>query len=544
MERRFGPPDSKFIAKSLEVLADGSFQLGRFLKLTCEFRDKARHFFLERFAVVRDIRRADIAAGGEDETVLLDLLRGGGFAESGFVRVAGRGDALPLIVEYLNHGVTPPDVIRFGDPPDILTGEFAVHPADHTAHLPGVDEEGFATAIPAFAIVLVARKEPEADRDLSGVKQLAGQGDHAVHEIGLNDRLADGSLAGLVRTHAAIGEDEAGHTLRGEVVNEMLDPGEVGVALGRDAKAPANVIVLAAPVAVVERRVGQHIIGAEVRVLDGAKSVGVFLAKVRLDATQGEVHDSQSAGSRVALLTVDADIPDLAAVGFDEFFRLDEHAAGAASGIVDTALVGGEHFHQQTNNTGRRVELPAVLTLGAGELGEEILEDPAQDVLRLARLLLQLNGTDEVDQLAETVFVEIGASVVLVERALEPRVVALDGVHGIVHILADGRQLGAALEVRPAGLLRDPENVLRPVLVRILRIGASVIAHSGEESGVVSLESVGDVFEEDQAEDDVLVFRRVHVVAELVGGEPELRLETEVGGAVFFGRGFFAGRHC
>ena len=46
------------------------------------------------------------------------------------------------------------------------------------------------------------------------------------------------------------------------------------------------------------------------------------------------------------------------------------------------------------------------------------------------------------------------------------------------------------------------------------------------------LEGVGDVFEEDEAEDDVLVFRRVHVVAELVGGEPELGLEAEVGGAV------------
>jgi hypothetical protein len=33
----------------------------------------------------------------------------------------------------------------------------------------------------------------------------------------------------------------------------------------------------------------------------------------------------------------------------------------------------------------------------------------------------------------------------------------------------------------------------------------------------VFLEGVEDVFEEDEAEDDVLVFRRVHIVAELVG---------------------------
>ena len=44
---------------------------------------------------------------------------------------------------------------------------------------------------------------------------------------------------------------------------------------------------------------------------------------------------------------------------------------------------------------------------------------------------------------------------------------------------------------------------------------------------MVLLEGVGDVFEEDQAEDDVLVLRRVHVVAQLVGGEPELGLEAQ-----------------
>ena len=42
------------------------------------------------------------------------------------------------------------------------------------------------------------------------------------------------------------------------------------------------------------------------------------------------------------------------------------------------------------------------------------------------------------------------------------------------------------------------------------------------------LEGVGDVLEEDEAEDDVLVLGRVHVGAELVGGLPELLLEAEV----------------
>jgi hypothetical protein len=61
--------------------------------------------------------------------------------------------------------------------------------------------------------------------------------------------LADVAFARLIGGHAAIGEDEAGHAVGGEVVDEMLDPGEVGIALRRGAELPADVIVFAVPVA-------------------------------------------------------------------------------------------------------------------------------------------------------------------------------------------------------------------------------------------------------------------------------------------------------
>jgi hypothetical protein len=44
--------------------------------------------------------------------------------------------------------------------------------------------------------------------------------------------------------------------------------------------------------------------------------------------------------------------------------------------------------------------------------------------------------------------------------------------------------------------------------------------------------AIGDVLQKDQAENDVLVFRRVHVAAQLVGSEPELGFEADVGGIV------------
>jgi len=98
------------------------------------------------------------------------------------------------------------------------------------------------------------------------------------------------------------------------------------------------------------------------------------------------------------------------------------------------------------------------------------------------------------------------------------------------------------LKVGPTGLGRNPENVLGLVFVRILRIGTGVVALSSEEFGAVFLEGVGDVFQENQPEDDVLVFRCIHVVSQLVSSEPELGLEADVGSGVFR-RGFLFCSH-
>ena len=71
------------------------------------------------------------------------------------------------------------------------------------------------------------------------------------------------------------------------------------------------------------------------------------------------------------------------------FSRLHEHAAGAAAGVVDAALVRREHLDQHADDAAGRVELAALLALGAGELAEEVLVDAAEDVLGAARLVAQ-----------------------------------------------------------------------------------------------------------------------------------------------------------
>ena len=73
------------------------------------------------------------------------------------------------------------------------------------------------------------------------------------------------------------------------------------------------------------------------------------------------------------------------------------------------------------------------------------------------------------------------------------------------------------------------------VLVGVFGVGA--LSFLGFERGVLLLEGVGDVLEEDQAEDDVLVLGGVHVAAQGVGHLPELGFVADGGG----GGGFLAG---
>ena len=107
-----------------------------------------------------------------------------------------------------------------------------------------------------------------------------------------------------------------------------------------------------------------------------------------------------------------------AAVRLDELLALDEHAAGAAAGIIDAALVGSEHLDQHADDVRRRIELSALLALGAGELGEEVFVDAPQHVLGAVGGAAQRDVAHKVDELAETLLVEPRTGVVLGQHAL------------------------------------------------------------------------------------------------------------------------------
>src|SRR5437588_9385255 len=154
-------------------------------------------------------------------------------------------------------------------------------------------------------------------------------------------------------------------------MDEVLHPGEVGVAPRRKAELPARVVVFSEPVGVVEGRIGENEVGAEIGMEIAPEGVGLLFAEIGLDAADGEVHHGEAACGGVALLTVDGDVAELAAVRFDEFFRLHEHAAGTAARVVNTAFVWSEHLDEEAHDALRSVELTAFLAFGAGELAKE-----------------------------------------------------------------------------------------------------------------------------------------------------------------------------
>jgi hypothetical protein len=67
-------------------------------------------------------------------------------------------------------------------------------------------------------------------------------------------------------------------------MNEVLHPGEVGVAARGQAELPARVVVFAEPVGVVEGRVGQDVVGAEIGMEIAPEGVGLLFAEIGFDA--------------------------------------------------------------------------------------------------------------------------------------------------------------------------------------------------------------------------------------------------------------------
>ena len=327
----------------------------------------------------------------------------------------------------------------------------------------GVDEQHFAFALFLFG------QEPQARGDLRVEEELTRQRDHHFHHIGIDHGSADLAFAILARTHAAVGQHNARPARGLEVVQDMLQPGVVGVALRGRAVFPAGVTVQAGvpPVADVEGRVGQAIVGPQVGVLVAGEGVGWLFAQVVVHAPNHQVHGRQAPGGGVGFLAVDGHIAQFAAVVFDELFRLHKHTARSAARVVNLAFAGREHGHQCFNNAGGRVELPAPLAFGAGKHTEEIFVHLTQDVAGLRWVVTKADGGNQVDQLAQLAVWQLGAGKAFVEDAFELGVIQLDHGQRVVNALANvGLGCGGA-QGFPARTFWHPEDVFAGVVVAV-----------------------------------------------------------------------------
>ena len=133
----------------------------------------------------------------------------------------------------------------------------------------------------------------------------------------------------------------------------------------------------------IEGRIGEdevELAGGVVRVVVVAVDVAA-VADVALKAVHGEVEPAQAAGLVGLLDAADGELGGgVLLVLRDEARRLHEHTSGAAGGVEDAAVKGLDDLGEQLDDARWRVELAALLALGAGELAEEVLVDAAEGV--------------------------------------------------------------------------------------------------------------------------------------------------------------------
>jgi len=269
-------------------------------------------------------------------------------------------------------------------------------------------------------------------------------------------------------------------------------------------------------------------------------------AEVVFDTTDGHVHRRQFPGGAVFFLSVDGDgVGGVALMGADEALGLDEEAAAAHRRVVHAAVVRLEHGDDEADDGFGGEVLAAAFAFGEGKAAEKVFVYVAEDVFG-AECAVGVEAVfgEELDEADEGGVADAVVADAL-EDAFEFGVVFFDGVKGVVDEFGDAAvfaapgEFGAEFEgdgggdFVPARLARYPEGDVFGVVVTLFEFGGDsggVIGGVGivgrvevvVARGVAQLlfdllalrvEGVGDVFEEDEAEDDVFVVGGVQLGA-------------------------------
>ena len=236
----------------------------------------------------------------------------------------------------------------------------------------------------------------------------------------------------------------------------------------------------------------------------------------------------------------------LAVVRLEELLGLHEHAARPAARVVDAAVRRLQQLDEHPHHAGGRVELAAPLALGGGELLEEVLVHLAEQVARAASRCpdwpcpanraelsrssssprrrwstlsrLKMRGRVPVSCGFVCMTASIASSI---SRPIDFSGASSDGPRPFAFSARnDHRAFGRHPEDAAAGVLVGVVDELGD-LVLVVAVGGEL----GADLLAALVERVGDVLEEDEPEDDVLVLRGVHRAAQLVGGLPERVLQ-------------------
>src|SRR6266566_2010880 len=214
---------------------------------------------------------------------------------------------------------------------------------------------------------------------------------------------------------------------------ELLDPQVVGIIDTGYAQGIVRVIfdLIFVHTIHIKRRISHDEVESAATVMH-VLVVAVGLTNVTRKAVYGQVHAAQAHGLGGLLLAIDGDVgAGILLVVLHKTGALDEHTARTAGGVKDTSLKGFDDLDDQFDDRGRSEEFAALLSLGHGELAQEIFVDFAEDVSLDIHWYLR-EGLEQCDK---GIIVEL--RIVGRQDAAQFFVFSLDGFHGVVDSLAN-----------------------------------------------------------------------------------------------------------
>ena len=259
------------------------------------------------------------------------------------------------------------------------------------------------------------------------------------------------------------------------------------------------------------------------------EGIGVELAKIRIDTTDGQVHRSHLPGGGIAFLAINRDVVDIAGMAFYELRRLDEHAARSAARVVHASMERLDNLNQGLNDARGSIEFAGILSLGFCEFAQAVLIRAAQDIARIA-FLCHLNVSEQVDNFTQSAFVELLTGKILRQDVLQLVVFRFNLAHGLINNLADFGGVSRLGDFFPTRCLRHEEDIQEGVFVTIFLEAVSLF----DQLLITLFELIGNVFQKDKAKDNILVLGCVDVSTQFVGSLPNLFFKADFGSVVGF----------